>query len=68
MGERRDVGTVMGKTDRKRTLGRYTHKWEEMSQSFFKQTGRGGAEWIDLAQDRDKIRTVVNAAENIRVT
>jgi hypothetical protein len=53
MGDRRNVGTVLGKTDRKRPLGRYTHRLEEILQLFFKQTGRGGADWIDLAQDRD---------------
>jgi hypothetical protein len=68
MGERRDIGTVLGKIDRKRTFGRYTHRLDEILQLFFKQSGRGGADWIDLAQNWDKIRTVVNAAVNIRVT
>ena len=68
IGERRDVGTVLGKTDRKRPLGRYTHILEGILQLFFKQTGRGGADWIDLAQDWDKSWTVVNAAVNIRIT
>jgi hypothetical protein len=64
MGDSRDVGRVLGKTDRKRRVGRL----EEMLQLFFERTGRNGADWIDLAQDRDQIRTVVNAAVNIRVT
>jgi len=67
MGDRRDVCTVLGKTDRKRPLGRQKHRLEETLQLFSKQTGRGGADWIDLAHDRDKIRTVVNAEVNIRV-
>ena len=67
MGDRTDVGTVLGKTDRKRPLERQAHRVEEILQLFFKQTGRGGADWDDLVQGKDKIRTVVNAAVNIRV-
>jgi hypothetical protein len=29
--------------------------------------GRGGAEWIDLAQDRDQRRTLMNTVMNLRV-
>ena len=31
------------------------------------ETGREGLGWIDLAQDRDKWRAVVNTAMNLRV-
>jgi hypothetical protein len=31
------------------------------------ETGLGGVEWIHLAQDRDRWRTVVNAVMNLRV-
>ena len=30
--------------------------------------GRGGVNWVALAQDRYKWRTVVNAVMNLRVT
>jgi hypothetical protein len=33
----------------------------------FKMWGRGVMDWIDLAQDRDGWRDVVNAVMNIRV-
>jgi hypothetical protein len=29
--------------------------------------GRGGMNWIDLAQDRDRWQAIVNAAMNLRV-
>jgi hypothetical protein len=67
MRDRREVGAVLRKTDRKRSLGRYMHRFVEILQLFFRQTGRYGAELIDLAQDRDTIRTVVKAAVHIRV-
>ena len=30
--------------------------------------GWGGMNWIDLAEDRDRLRTVVNAVMNLRVS
>jgi hypothetical protein len=67
MGDRRDVCTVLGKTDSNGLLGRHRLRLEEILKLFFKQTGRGGSDWIDLAHDTDKIRTIVNGPVNIRV-
>ena len=32
-----------------------------------KEVGRGGKDWLDLAQDRDRWRALVNAVMNLRV-
>jgi hypothetical protein len=32
------------------------------------EVGWGGLEWIDLAEDRDRLRVLVNAVMNLRVT
>jgi len=69
MGERRGVYSVLvWKPEGKRPLVRPTHRWEDNVRMDLKEVGCGGMDWIDLAQDRDRGRALVNSVMNLRVT
>ena len=57
----------MGKPERKRPLGRPRRRWEDNIKMDLQEVGCGGVDWIDLAQDRDRWRGLVNAVRNFRV-
>jgi hypothetical protein len=66
--ERRGVyRVVMEKPERKRQLGRHRHRWEENTKIVLQDVGCGVMDWIDLAQDRDRLGALVNAVMNLRV-
>ena len=68
MGERRGVYRVLvGKPEGKRTLGRPSRRWEDYINMDLQEVGCGVMDWIDVAQDRDRWRALVNAVMNIRV-
>ena len=68
MGEGRGVYRVLvGKPERKRQLGRPKHRWEDNIEMDLQEVGCGGMGWIELAQDRDRWRALVNAIINLRV-
>ena len=58
---------LVGKPGGKRPLGRPRLRWEDNIKMDLQEVGCGGMEWIDLAQDRDRWRAVVNAVMNLRV-
>jgi hypothetical protein len=68
LGERRGVyRDLVGKPEGKRPLGRPRRRWKDNIKMDLQEVGRGGMDWIDLAQDRDKWRELVNAVMNLRV-
>ena len=69
MGERRGVYRVLvGKPEGKRPLAISRHRWRDNIKMDPQEVGCGGMEWIELAEDRDMWRALVNAVMNLRVT
>ena len=65
-GERRIRG--FGKeTEGKRPLGRPRRRWDNYIKMDHQEVGCGVLDWVDLAEDRDRWRTLVNAVMNLRV-
>jgi hypothetical protein len=68
MGEKRNAYRLLvGKPEGKRPLGRPRRRWADCIKMDISEIGCGGVDWIDLAQDRDKWRALVNAVMNLRV-
>jgi len=68
IGERRGVYRVfVGKPEGKRPLGRPRRRWENNIKIDLQEVGCGGMDWIELAQDRDRWRALVNRVMNLRV-
>ena len=68
MGEERGVYRVlMEKTEGKRPLGRSRRRCVDNIKMDLQQVGCGYVDWIGLAQDRDRWRTLVSAVMNLWV-
>jgi hypothetical protein len=67
-GDRRGVYRILvGKPKGKRPLGRPKRRWEDNTRMDLQEAGCRGMDWIDLAQDRDRWRALVNAVMNFWV-
>jgi hypothetical protein len=58
---------LVGKPEGKRSLGRPRRRWEDTIKMDLREIGWGGMGWIDLTQDRDQWRDIVNTVMNLRV-
>jgi len=69
MGENRGVYRVLvRKPEGKRPPGRPRRRWDDNIQMDLQEVGCGVMDLIELAQDRDRSRALVNAVMNLRVT
>jgi hypothetical protein len=57
----------VGKPEGKRSLGRPRCRWEDNIRMDLREIGSGGMDWIDLDQNRDQWRALVNTVINLRV-
>jgi len=57
----------VGKPERKKLLGRPRLRWEDNIKVDVQEVGFEDMAWINVAQDRDRWRAVVNAVMNLRV-
>jgi hypothetical protein len=68
MGEEKNMYKVlMGKPEGKKPLGRPSRRWEDGIRMDLREIGWGSVDWIQLSQDRDQWRAVVNTVMNLRV-
>ena len=68
MGEEKGVYRVLvGKREGRRPLGRPRRRWVDNIRMDLHEVGCGYMDWIGLAQDRDRWRTLVSAVMNLRV-
>jgi hypothetical protein len=54
MGKRNAYRILVGKQEGKTPIGRPRHRWEDNIKMDLRETGWGGMDWIDLAQDCDQ--------------
>jgi len=67
-GERRGVYRVLvGTPEGKGPLGKPRHRWEDNIKMDLQEVVCGGLDWVQLAQDGDRWRALVNAVMNLRV-
>jgi hypothetical protein len=68
MGEKRNAYRIfVGMPEGKRPLGRPRRRWVDNIKMDLTEIGWDGMDWIDLAQNRDQWRALVNVVMNLRV-
>jgi hypothetical protein len=68
MGEGRGAYRILvGRRERSRPLGRPRRRWEDNIKMDLQEVGCGGTDLINVAQDRDRWRALVNAVMDLPV-
>jgi len=68
MGEERGVYRVLvEKPEGRKPLGRHRLRWVDNIRTYLQEVGCGFMDWIWLAQDIDRWRTLVSAVMNLQV-
>ena len=58
---------LVGRPEGKRPLARPRRRWEDNIRMDLRNVGCGCADWMELAQNRDRWRALVSAVMNLRV-
>jgi hypothetical protein len=67
MGEKRNAYRILvGNPERKRQLRRPRRRWVDNIKMDLREIGWDVIDWIDLTQDRDQWRALVNTVMNFR--
>jgi hypothetical protein len=68
MGETRNAYRILvGETGGRRPLGRPRRRWVDNIKMDLREICSDGMDWLDLAQERDQWKALVNTAMNLRV-
>jgi hypothetical protein len=68
VGETRNAYRIfVGKPEGRRPLERLIGRWEDNIKIDLREMAWDGTDWIELAQDRDQWRSLVNTVMNLRV-
>jgi hypothetical protein len=67
-GKRNVYRILVGKLERKKPLRRPRRRWVDNIKIDIREIRWDGMDWIDLVQDRDQWRALVNTVMNLRVS
>jgi hypothetical protein len=68
IGETRNAYRILvGKPEGKRPLGRPKRRWVNNIKIYLREIGWNGMDWINLDQNGDQWRALVNTVMNLRV-
>jgi hypothetical protein len=68
MGENRNAYRILaGKSEGERPLVRQRRRWVDNIKMDLREIGWDGLDWVDVAQDRDQWKALVNTVMNLRV-